>query len=110
MEFQERINRALQEIRDLKTAQRMPSTSAFYSQAVSIPYTTEYDARVTKTITYADIGVDIEPLTLFMTIPATGIYLKPYDNSTQTQQIVIDYSGYTSTIRIVSTRKIVSIT
>lgn len=112
--YQEMMAKAEADIRDLKTAGKYPATSAFGNKSFSPATLTETDARAIYRIEYVqetDGLQNVEPITLMMSIPTTGIYLKPYDAETQTQEIWVDYNqSVYGSITIVSTRPIVSIT
>lgn len=106
--FIDKIKTFLQEIRDLKTAQDIPSTIRSYTAGIT---KTSTGAKFTLTITY-EPG-DEEPITLLNTGDRDGIYLRPFDAATQTQEIQADHPPISSQgiyIAVTSNRPITDIT
>lgn len=111
MIFSDEINTIKREIRDLKTAQKLPSTITPWTASFQLPQVGENDQRYTYRIYYFPEDDAEEPITIF-NYAMKGVYLKPYNASAQTQDIRIDYTGTLgSTINVVvtSNRKIISI-
>ena len=108
----DKFNHIKAEIRDLKTAQLIPSTIAAWTKDVQISQVLDTDARVNYTIYYypEEAGLAEEPITL-LTNTLPGVYLKPYDPSTQTQTIRVDYTGNTAgfPLWVTSNRKMIAV-
>lgn len=106
----EKFNRIKAEIRDLKTAQLIPSTIAAWTQEVQIEQVMDSDARINYTIYYYPEEDPEEPITI-LTNQLPGIYLRPYDRATQTQTIRVDYTGATAGIPlwVTSNRKMITV-
>jgi hypothetical protein len=108
----DKFNHIKAEIRDLKTAQKIPSTIAAWTKDVQIDQVMESDARGNYTIYYfpEESEVAEEPITL-LTNTLPGVYLKPYDPVTQTQTIRVDYTGSTAgfTLWVTSNRKMIAV-
>lgn len=111
--YQDLMTKAKEDIRDLKTAGKYPATSVFGNTSFSPALITETDARAIYRINYeqeTDGLENIEPITMLMSIPTTGIYLKPYNANTQTQELWVDYNqSVYGNLTIVSTRAITSV-
>lgn len=97
------------ELRDLKTAQLYPSISFIYKASAYLPRVTQTQPRITLTITYKQSDTNETPLTTMNQASITGIYFLPYDATTQTQKIAIDYNSSSRTWQVFSTREILSI-
>jgi hypothetical protein len=101
------------EILDLKTAQRKPSLLNLYHAAGEIKEGYYLEGLWTWTITYEDDGTDYPPITTINSFLPFGAYLKPATGNTQK---IYYYSGENEnyfnagTIRVSSSRKIISIT
>lgn len=112
-DYQNLMAKAKADIRDLKTAGKFPATSVFGNISFSPALITETDTRAIYRINYSqesDGLENIEPITMLMSIPTTGIYLKPYNASTQTQELWVDYNqSVYGNLTIVSTRQIESV-
>lgn len=99
--FQQRINRLEREVRDLKTAQRKPSTVRPYlgqSATLTEPQT--------LTIHFAPSDEPSNPLVINLSYPS--IFLGAYDQQTNTQTVYSLASG-SYTVRVLSNREITSI-
>jgi len=111
MNLSDEISAIRREIRDLKTAQKLPSTITPYTATFTLPQVGENDQRYTYRIYYAPEDNAQEPITIF-NYAMKGVYLKPYDFSAQTQDIRIDYTGTlgsTVTVSLASNRQIISV-
>lgn len=102
-----RLNTIKHEIRDLKTAQKLPSTIRTWQQSITIPEVGDNDARLNYTIYYFKEDDPEEPITL-INLDA-GVYLKPYNSTNQTQNIRVDYNSLSQSLIVTSNRKIIAV-
>lgn len=107
-DFSERIRKIQHELRDLKTAGLYPSIMAPCQFQATIPRVMTGDTRVNMRIYYKKTDTNEAPCTFLNQISLTGYYLKPYDYTTQTQDIRVDYSAQRN-VYIYSTREIYAI-
>jgi len=108
----DKIKTFMAEIRDLKTAQTIPSTIQAYRASYTLGPIPGAPETASLTITY-EPG-DGEPITMIDFEFYAGIYLLPFDAATQTQTIFIDNQSITSAglpdpIEVTSNRPIVDI-
>lgn len=102
-----RLNTIKHEIRDLKTAQKLPSTIRTWQQSITIPEVGDSDARLNYTIYYFKEDDPEEPITL-INLDA-GVYLKPYNSTSQTQNIRVDRNSLSQSLVVTSNRKIIAV-
>lgn len=102
-----RLNTIKHEIRDLKTAQKLPSTISTWQQSITIPEVGDSDARLNYTIYYFKEDDPEEPITL-INLDA-GVYLKPYNSTSQTQNVRVDYNSLSQSLVVTSNRKIIAV-
>ena len=111
MNFQVELIEIKREIRDLKTAQTLPSWFSMNNANAPVPAGT-YSGPHTWTIHYEDVGDTNTPIT--SVAYDTGTTLLPYDASTNTQKIEWSPIGTTvyvaTTFHVASSRPIASIT
>ena len=107
-DFANRIRKIQHELRDLKTAGLYPSIMAPCSFPASIPAVGRNDPRVNMRIYYKKTDTNEAPCTFFEQRSITGVYLRAYDITNQTQDIRVEYSTAKNII-IYSTREIYAI-
>lgn len=108
--MQQELIEAKREIAELKTAQTQPSTFTLHRGTGTLPAGT-YSGTYTWTIYYEDVGDTNAPITSFS--HGSGWSLRPYNSTTNTQQIEMHVSDLTTVDDILyaySTRPITAIT
>lgn len=99
---------AKRELLELKTAQTKPAIFRLFTFDASVSSVDFNNGPRTYTIHYDGDGGE-SPLIFMRMGLVSAIYVKPYDKTTNTQKMRVDYSSAT-TFTIYSTRKITSIT
>lgn len=112
-ELVNRFKTIKRELLELKTAQTKPSIMATYVAQVAIPAISGYAGPKTYTINYDTSLISDDPITYtdaFALARGVGVLLRPYNENTNKQDILVGYNSSATTLKIVSTRKILSIT
>lgn len=106
--FAEEFRDIKRELLDLKTAQTKPAIFRLYTFEATVGSVSLSTGARTYTIHYDDDSRE-SPL-IFMRMGITsGVYIRQYDATSNTQKLRVDYSS-NDTFTIYSTRKITSIT